>query len=79
MASRMTDASKVTSMWARVIVGVVLCVVGGVWIGQGVGAVHGSFMTGHAEWAIVGAIAVFFGAALLLGARRVRRSRLDER
>jgi len=56
--------------WPRVIVGVVLLVVGGVWIGQGVGVVHGSFMTGHAIWAVIGAIAMLFGVALLLGVRR---------
>jgi hypothetical protein len=63
------------TVWPRLIIGVVLVVVGGVWIGQGVGAVHGSFMTGHAEWAVAGAVAVFFGAALLVGARRARSSR----
>jgi hypothetical protein len=60
-------------MWPRLIIGVVLCLTGAVWIGQGVGAVHGSFMTGHAEWAVIGAVAVFFGLALLLGARRIRK------
>jgi hypothetical protein len=59
-------------MWPRLIIGVVLVVVGGVWIGQGVGAVGGSFMTGHAEWAVIGTLAVFFGAALLIGAQRAR-------
>ena len=41
-------------MWPRLIIGVVLVVVGGVWIGQGLGAIGGSFMTGHAEWAVIG-------------------------
>ena len=62
-------------MWPRLIIGVVLVVVGGVWIGQGVGAIGGSFMTGHAEWAVIGTVAVFFGAALLIGARRARATR----
>jgi membrane protein implicated in regulation of membrane protease activity len=65
-------------MWARVIIGVVLCLTGVVWIGQGVGAIGGSFMTGHAEWAVAGAVALFLGAALLLGAQRVRRSRSED-
>jgi len=60
-------------MWPRLIIGVVLCLTGAVWIGQGVGAVHGSFMTGHAEWAVIGAVALFFGLALLIGARRIRK------
>src|SRR5437870_5543270 len=38
-------------MWLRVVVGVVLCLVGVVWIGQGVGLIHGSFMTGEVIWA----------------------------
>ena len=59
----------------RLIIGVVLVVVGGVWIGQGVGAIGGSFMTGEVVWAVIGAVAVFFGAALLLGARRARVGR----
>ena len=63
--------------WSRIILGVVLIVTGAVWIGQGVGAVHGSFMTGHAEWAVAGALAVFFGFALLVGARRAYRSRSE--
>ena len=61
----------------RIILGSVLIATGAVWIGQGVGAVHGSFMTGHAEWAIMGGVAIFFGLALLVGARRARRARSD--
>jgi hypothetical protein len=60
-------------MWPRVIIGVLLALTGVVWIGQGVGAIGGSFMTGHAEWAVIGAVALFFGLALLVGARRARR------
>ena len=41
-------------MWIRVAIGVVLLVVGGVWIGQGVGWIEGSFMTGEAVWAVIG-------------------------
>jgi hypothetical protein len=64
-------------MWPRVIVGVVLVLVGAVWIGQGVGAVHGSFMTGHAVWAVIGVIVVLVGGALLLGARRAHTQHWD--
>lgn len=62
-------------MKARVIIGVILVLVGGVWFGQGIGAIGGSFMTGEALWAVIGAICVFFGAALLIGARRTRANR----
>ena len=43
----------------------VALIVGVVWIGQGVGLIGGSFMTGDPTWAIVGAI-VSAGAALAL-------------
>jgi uncharacterized membrane protein HdeD (DUF308 family) len=48
-----------------------------VWIGQGIGLIHGSFMTGEAVWAVIGAVALLFGASLLVGARRARRDRGD--
>lgn len=47
------------------VIGAVLIAVGVVWIGQGVGAIGGSFMTGEIVWAVFGAIAVLFGAALV--------------
>jgi len=62
-------------MWVRVVIGVVLVLTGVVWIGQGVGAIGGSFMTGDPLWAVIGAVCVFFGAALLMGARRARAGR----
>ena len=57
-------------MRTRRIIGIILVVIGGVWFGQGIGAIHGSFMTGQALWAVIGAIAVFFGISLLAGTRR---------
>jgi hypothetical protein len=33
-------------VWSRGIVGVVLCLVGAVWVAQGTGAMHGSSMSG---------------------------------
>ena len=59
-------------MTPRLIFGVVLVLVGAVWIGQGVGAIGGSFMSGEAIWAVIGAVAVFFGLSLVAGARRDR-------
>jgi hypothetical protein len=57
-------------MRGRIVVGVLLVLVGVVWFFQGVGVIGGSFMTGQALWAVIGAIAVVFGSALLRGARR---------
>jgi len=62
-------------MWVRLIIGVLLLLTGIVWFFQGVGVIGGSFMTGEALWAVSGAVCIFFGIALLLGARRVRSSR----
>ena len=35
---------------------VIAILLGVVWIGQGVGLIRGSFMTGHIEWSIIGGI-----------------------
>lgn len=50
--------------FARVI-GTALLLVGLVWIGQGLGVVPGSFMTGQRQWAAYGALAAVVGALLL--------------
>jgi hypothetical protein len=48
------------------VIAVVLLVVGIVWFFQGVGVIHGSFMTGEAVWAVIGALCVAGGVALLV-------------
>lgn len=57
-------------MRIRMIFGVVLVVIGAVWFGQGIGVVHGSFMTGEVLWAVIGAIAMFLGGSLVAGSRK---------
>jgi hypothetical protein len=57
----------------RLVVGGVLCLVGAVWFGQGIGAIGGSFMSGEAIWAVIGAVAVLFGGALIMGELRDRK------
>jgi hypothetical protein len=59
-------------MRTRLVLGVALCLIGALWFGQGIGAIGGSFMTGEAVWAVIGAICVVIGAALLWGAARQR-------
>ena len=66
-------------MRARVVIGVVLCLVGALWFGQGVGWVGGSFMSGQAVWAVIGVIAILFGITLLRGAKRARGGADDPR
>ncbi|MFJ9365988.1 hypothetical protein ACIRRA_16440 [Nocardia sp. NPDC101769] len=50
------------------VIGVVLCIVGVIWIAQGAGSLHGSPMTGHSEWSYLGGALVVVGAGLLLWA-----------
>jgi hypothetical protein len=53
------------------VTGILLALVGLIWIGQGVGLIGGSFMSGSALWGIIGLVAVGVGGAL--AARAVRR------
>ena len=66
-------------MWLRIVIGVVLCAVGVLWIGQGVDVVHGSNMTGHSQYAVLGAAAALIGLIVLFSARRARRGRRRRR
>jgi len=56
--------------------GLVLLVMGAVFFGQGIGAIGGSFMTGKTEWAVIGAVLVVAGLALLAAARFRDRRRI---
>ncbi len=55
------------------IVGVLLVLVGAVWILQGINVPPGSFMTGQIQWAINGGIAAAAGIVLLVVANLRRR------
>lgn len=59
-------------MWTRGIAGVVLCLVGLVWIGQGANLIGGSFMSGERLWLGIGCGCVVIGLALLWWARSRR-------
>ena len=54
--------------------GGVLLVVGLIWLGQGVGLIGGSFMTGEAVWAVIGGVCIFVGAYLIRTGFRWRRA-----
>jgi hypothetical protein len=54
----------------RRVLGVVCCLIGAVWIGQGIGLIGGSFMTDQVIWAVIGAIAVLIGVVLFIPPRR---------
>ncbi len=58
----------------RLGVSVVLLLAGTVWFLQGINVLPGSFMTGQAFWAFMGAVCLISGSGLLyLSLRRVRR------
>ena len=58
-------------MRGRLIFGVLLALVGLVWIGQGLGLLRGSsFMVDDVRWAVAGVIAVAIGTVLVVSARR---------
>ncbi len=52
-----------TIWWPR-IAAIVLLLVGIVWVGQGLGFIQGSVMTGSAFWAVMGVLCLLGSAAL---------------
>lgn len=58
-----------------VVVGGLIALVGGVWFLQGVGVLPGSFMTGQAFWAVVGAIFLAVGGLLVFAGLRLNSRR----
>jgi hypothetical protein len=54
---------------ARMVLGGVMVLFGGLWIGQGLGYVGGSFMTGQMKWAYIGSAVLLGGGVLLYGSR----------
>ncbi|MGA2210562.1 MAG: hypothetical protein ABSH30_13090 [Acidimicrobiales bacterium] len=64
-------------MRVRGVIGGLLCIAGVVWIGQGVGLIKGSFMTGEIQWALIGGATLVVGLALLSLSRRARRDARD--
>jgi glucose dehydrogenase len=53
----------------RLVIALVLALIGLVWIGQGIGLIGGSAMSGSSFWAIVGAILVALGVVIALRER----------
>jgi hypothetical protein len=62
----------------RIVVGVILVLVGGVWFLQGIDLLGGSFMSGEIVWSVIGFPMVFVGA-LLIRAGAVRGSARGDR
>ena len=51
----------------------IISALGVVWLLQGIDVLHGSSMTGHHQYTVLGAVAIVLGAALLVWAERARR------
>lgn len=56
------------------IVSVLIVLIGGIWILQGINVLPGSFMTGQIRWAIYGGIAVIVGILLIVRVQRKKAS-----
>ena len=61
-------------VWVKSIVGVICLLIGGVWLGQGLGFLPGSVMSGQIMWAVIGLVLVLVGIWLIWGVVRARRS-----
>ena len=57
---------------SRLVLAALFALVGLVWIGQGVGLIGGSVMTGSPFWAIVGAVLLVIATMILFRERRLR-------
>jgi len=67
------DMSQSTCVRGRVTVGILIALVGLVWIGQGLGILRGSsFMVDDIRWSVIGVVMVLVGVVLLWEARRRR-------
>jgi len=62
----------------RMLAGAVISLAGVIWLGQGLGLIPGSFMTGDPFWAAAGAVAAVVGGALAWSGRRRRSASVDE-
>ncbi len=60
---------------SRLVIAAVIALVGLVWLGQGLGYIPGSFMTGSQFWATVGTVLLVVASAILLLEIRHTRGR----
>lgn len=60
--------------WVLIIVGVVLVLVGLVWLLQGTNVLAGSVMSGHLRWIVIGAGLDVIGAVIIVLGARMRRA-----
>jgi hypothetical protein len=54
----------------RLVLAAVLALVGAIWLGQGLGLIGGSLMTGDPVWALIGSVLVGLAIGLVIRERR---------
>ena len=59
-------------IWVRIVGGVILVLLGLLWIGQGLNLIGGSVMSGQSMWVIIGIVVALVGVWLVWGALRRR-------
>lgn len=75
---RLGDVNSPTARTVLTAVGVIALLIGGVFAGQGLNLIPGSFMTGDRTWLYIGLIIAVVGIILMvLGLRRSGRGRSD--
>jgi hypothetical protein len=62
--------------WVRAVVGVLLTLVGLLWILQGINVIGGSGMSGHGQYAVLGIVVAALGLWLLQSAVWVRQAKM---
>ncbi len=51
---------------SRLFIALLAAIVGGIWLGQGLGFIGGSFMTGSAFWAVIGVVLLALAAVIVV-------------
>ena len=64
--------------WLKIIGGIILILLGLLWIGQGTNLLPGSVMSGQVMWIVIGAIVGVLGAWLVWSGASGRRSHVSE-
>jgi len=54
------------------ILGVLMILIGGIWVLQGINVLPGSFMTGQMQWAVRGGLVAVIGLVLVIVVNRRR-------
>jgi F0F1-type ATP synthase assembly protein I len=71
---RLPAVKELSMRTSRLFIALLAALVGGIWLGQGLGFIGGSFMTGSPFWAVVG-VALLALAAVIVVVEVRRRPR----